>query len=342
VQTQVIKSIAGRLLQRQVLSIESLGGGRNSQVYRVVDATRRAYALKLYFRHPTDDRDRLGTEFNGLRFLWRHGVRGIPEPLAADPAQGCALYEYVEGRTIPPAEVSAVDIEAALSFLARLKDLCQQPESRDLPLASEACFSGQALLGNLQGRLDRLLGERPGEAGDPAFRRFLADEFSPALGAITRWSSSRLSLQEELPWSERTLSPSDFGFHNALRRGNGEPVFLDFEYFGWDDPAKTLSDFLLHPAMELSDALKRQFAGGLQRRLAEDSCLAERVKCVYPLFGLKWCLILLNEFLPEHMLRRRFAATAGSRQAVQAEQLSKARVMLQRVCREYEQFPYFG
>jgi len=342
VQTETLESVAARLLKGRVTSVEPLGGGRNSQVYRVIDAGRRAYALKVYFRHPADDRDRLGTEFDGLKFLWRHGLRNIPEPLAADAAAGCALYEYVEGVAITPAEISGDDIQLAVSFLSRLKELSTEPESPDLPLASEACFSGEALLHNLQWRLDRLLQQQPGQPADPALRAFLLEEFAPAFDAITRWSSSQFALQEELPWARRTLSPSDFGFHNALRRANGEPVFLDFEYFGWDDPAKTLSDFLLHPAMELSESLRRQFARELLRRFADDASLAERAKGVYPLFGLKWCLILLNEFLPEHWLRRRFAAAADSpQQALQAGQLSKARAMLQRISREYEHFPYF-
>lgn len=117
-------------------------------------------------------------------------------------------------------------------------------------------------------------------------------------------------------------------------------VFLDFEYFGWDDPVKMLSDFLLHPAMELTDELKRQFTAGVLRQCHRDRSLAERLVYLYPLYGLKWCLILLNEFLPEHFRRRQFAATLGDKDRVQEEQLAKARQKLQQVCREYEQFPY--
>ena len=107
----------------------------------------------------------------------------------------------------------------------------------------------------------------------------------------------------------RTLSPSDFGFHNALETQSGEIFFLDFEYFGWDDPAKTVCDFLLHPGMALSPSLKLQFATSLVRGLPWSQGLRERVAAYYPLFGLKWCLILLNEFLPNQILRRRFAGS---------------------------------
>ena len=42
--------------------------------------------------------------------------------------------------------------------------------------------------------------------------------------------------------AQRALSPSDFGLHNALRGQDGQLRFVDFEYFGWDDPVKLVSD----------------------------------------------------------------------------------------------------
>jgi hypothetical protein len=101
------------------------------------------------------------------------------------------------------------------------------------------------------------------------------------------------------------------------------------------------SDFLLHPAMELQPHLLRRFAGNIVSGLSANRQLADRIRLTYPLFGLKWCLILLNEFLPANMARRDFAA--GQQQEVselRAGQLAKAQTMFDRVNREYESFPY--
>jgi hypothetical protein len=99
-----------------------------------------------------------------------------------------------------------------------------------------------------------------------------------------------------------------------------------------------ICDFLLHPAMALSPALKHAFATAMLGAFPE---ARDRVKAFYPLFGLKWCLILLNEFLPDHLLRRRFAGlNERDRAARQAEQLYKAAAMLQTVRAEYHRFPY--
>ena len=42
------------------------------------------------------------------------------------------------------------------------------------------------------------------------------------------------------------ISASDFGLHNAIMTERGI-VFFDFEFAGWDDPAKAIVDFLLQP-----------------------------------------------------------------------------------------------
>jgi hypothetical protein len=341
-QAEAARRVAARLLGADVESIEAIGGGRNSRVYRVVGSDRSRYALKAYFRHELETRDRLKAEFEGLGFLWGHGVRCIAQPLAADPQDGYALYTYVEGQKVPAGRLAAADIDAAIGFLAHLKELAGVTGSESLSRASEACFSGNELMANLQMRLDRLVRLPDDVVGRPSLREFIDDELMPAFDRMTSWSRRHMVWDRELPRDQQTLSPSDFGFHNALRLESGEWVFLDFEYFGWDDPAKTISDFVLHPGMELAFELRRRFADGLRTVLGDDGQLADRVKHLFPLFGLKWCLILLNEFLPVDRLRRQFAASLGAdRAAVLAGQLGKSRRMLQQVASEYEHNPWF-
>ena len=331
---------AAALLGEPVESVEPAAGGRNSRVFRLRLSRGCSYALKLYFRHATDTRNRMETEFASLSFLWRNGLHNVPRPVVADEAGGCAIYEWIEGSAIGPEEIRREDIEAAVRFLARLAQLRGCPGSASLGPASEACFSGLAVIENLRARL------RPFEGiGAPELHDFFLREFLPAFDLLCSWSREGLgvSFDQDLSLAARTLSPSDFGFHNALRRPDGEIVFLDMEYFGWDDPAKTVCDFLLHPAMSLSPELRAAFAPAAVRELDATSGLSPRVEALYPLFGLKWSLILLNEFLPHHILRRRFAGMSEEqRQERQQEQLSKAKAMLQRILAEYDHFPYLG
>ena len=114
---------------------------------------------------------------------------------------------------------------------------------------------------------------------------------------------------QRLPSAARCLSPSDFGFHNALAVAGDELVFFDFEYAGWDDPAKLLCDFFCQvevpvnrqhlPALLTSVAAAVPAAGDLQRR----------VELLLPVYGLKWCCIALNDFTPAEDARRRFSSS---------------------------------
>jgi hypothetical protein len=71
--------------------------------------------------------------------------------------------------------------------------------------------------------------------------------------------------------------------------------------------------------------------------------MVERLSAVFPLFGFKWCLIILNEFVPESWRRRQFANGGDLNQAnLQLAQLDKAREMLGKIKSGYKEFSYYG
>jgi hypothetical protein len=332
-------SAVARLAGGEPLALVAIGGGRNSQVFRLEAADGHTFALKAYFRHPGDSRDRLGTEFRALKFLWEHGLRSIPKPVALDPENALGLYEFIEG---PRPEVPTQNhVEEAFAFLASLRPLAALPAAAAFPPASEACFSFKEMADNVQTRFDCLAAVDPDLAHGSGLASFIEDALRPAWETL--WAECQAEFPEfdqELPMAERVLSPSDFGFHNALQR-NGHLVFLDFEYFGWDDPAKMLADFLLHPGMDLTVEHRRRFAEGLLDRLAIPG-LRRRARLAFPLFGIKWCLILLNEFLPGVLDRRAFAdRDALPERERQAAQLAKTRLKLQQLLDDHAHFTYF-
>jgi hypothetical protein len=345
-QTGDVRSLLSGVLGTEVMTAEQIAGGKNSRVYKLEIANGQHYSAKFYFRHASDTRDRLRAEFEGLNFLWRNAIRCIPQPIVKDAAVGCAVYEYVEGEEIRD-DVSRKDVDIAVSFLASLKNLRNAEGSADLQPASEACFSTKAILAGINGRLERLSAARGDTAEYVELKKFIRHRFMPAFSSVQDWGNRRgkeksIAQNREIASGERILSPSDFGFHNALRRDDGRIVFLDFEYFGWDDPAKMISDTVLHPGMALADDLKRRFVQNMVSEFDEWHGLRDRIEIVYPLFGLKWCLILLNEFLDDDTDRRRFVGTDHMAPAeLRLGQLEKAEKLLSLVDAQYERFPYF-
>lgn len=342
-ETAPLASSLGHALGRPIVELERIVGGRNSRVYRARDVEGTRYAVKLYVRRP-GRRDALAAEYTALSFLRANGIAAVPRPIAWDAEAGWGAYEYVEGAVVLGSDVSEEDIASAVNFLAALRSLGSAAGARDLAPAAEACFAVRPILEGIEERLARL---RTAAAAEPGpLVGFLAEAFSPALARVVRGTERRLArsgraADSVLPERLRTLSPSDFGFHNALRRADGSLAFVDFEYFGWDDPAKMIADFLLHPGMDLAEPLRAAFAKRVAAAFHDDDDLGERVETVYPLFGLKWCLILLNEFLGADLRRRRFAGASGVDPAERrAIQLAKARHMLEKVIEEHERFPY--
>jgi len=328
--------------------LSPLSGGNNARIYLARAGGQPPVVVKCHHQARRHGRDGLRAEFLGLDFLWRHGLRQIPRPLHLDSERGCLLLEWRAGRPLEGGEIGPDEVRRAADFLARLAALARLPESRELPRASEACFSLAELRENLAGRLARLAA-RFGDGGEfTELEAFLTREWEPARREMEAWAAGRLAGlgwgdDTLLPTERRVLSPSDFGFHNALRAEDGGLVFLDFEHFGWDDPAKTISDFLLHPAMGLSRDLGRLFTREMRNHLADDPHLAPRLEALFPLYGLKWCLILLNEFLADHLARRGFARGGElDASALRRRQLDKARAMLRRVGNEYRACPYLA
>ena len=74
----------------------------------------------------------------------------------------------------------------------------------------------------------------------------------------------------------------------------------------------------------------------------QDELLVNRVKLVYPLFGLKWCLILLNEFLPEYLQRRGFVAEGPVDKNILEIQMLKTQKMLSTIKNHFQHFTLLG
>lgn len=278
--------------------------GRNSNIFSVRQGAAR-YALKRYPSAVEDLRNRLETELGALELMTRHGIRNVPQPVAGDAARGYALLEWIDGE--PVTMPIAGDVDAAIGFLTAVDRLRLDEEALQQPLASEACLSGAEVVAQIERRLSRLGAISKSE---PTLRSLIEDELRPLLvifsaGTEAGYAAAKMEFAAAISPESRTLCPSDFGFHNSLRTPDGTLCFIDFDYFGWDDPAKLVADFLLHPGMDLSDALKRQFFTGVSNLYGRDTAFDERFRLLLPLFGLRWCMILLNEFLPERWSIRR-------------------------------------
>jgi hypothetical protein len=132
-----------------------------------------------------------------------------------------------------------------------------------------------------------------------------------------------------------TLSPSDFGLHNAMMTPQGDLVFFDFEYFGWDDPVKLTADFCHHPGMSISTNAQKIWIDQMNRIFGVDPSFMSRLRALYPLYAIRWSLIILNEFRSDKIKNRLHAQSRMQTdiKSTQTAQLEKAKLMIENLDR---------
>jgi hypothetical protein len=258
----------------------------------------------------------------------RYRINTVPRVLGVDSGRGYALLTWIDGSDV--SDVGQAEIDAAIGFLSAVHGLRGTPCAAIQPMAAEACLCGGDIDRQIKERLVRL---QEAGANERELMEFLDRSFSPlflrAIGeARAAVAAVGLDFTAELPQEWRSLVPSDFGFHNSLRRSDGSLVFFDFEYFGWDDPVKLTADILLHPGRALLPAQRKRFRLAATELYSNDPQFARRLSSYQLLFGLRWVLILLNEFIPERWQRRVLAGDAGSWSDAKVRQLSLARDFL--------------
>ena len=326
----------------EATEVVRLAGGRNSRVYRVCCGLGREVVVKFYPPEPEGKSVRMDRELRALEFLNCYGVEGVVQLLARDDSRRAAVLGLAPGLPNGGRPLATEDVNYAVEFLASLQRLRLKPEADSLSRASEAVFSLKELEANL---LERQTSLAATAAEWPVVRQmldFLENSLAPFREQAMLRATDLLDMHgwganQSLPHEWRILSPSDFGFHNAVLSSEERWTFLDLEHFGWDDPVKTISDFCLHPAMQLAEPLRRRFRDSLIDMFDEDWLLIHRLRAVFPLFGVKWCLILLNEFKRRGLHRRSFAAAAQEEpERLLENQLEKAEAMLHRAKEAYD------
>ena len=309
-------------------SLYPLPGGTNNRVFRV-EVNGCCVLLKAYFQHADDPRDRLGAEYAFTSFAWENGLRFLPQPIACDHENQLGLYEFVMGRQLLPHEITEGVVREALNFYTELNRYRQLPGARALPKASEACFTITEHLECVQRRLENLMNMDTSSEINREAMHFICNDLSKAWSKVTDSVRKRtfdldLAMDVEITQKDRCLSPSDFGFHNAILAPDGHLRFIDFEYAGWDDPAKMVCDFFCQPAVPVLGQFFDLFIDDVVFQQCNPQSLRQRILLLMPVYRIKWCCIILNDFLPVGSERRNYAANTFDQEVRRRMQLDKA------------------
>ena len=287
--------------ENNVKIVKKIKGGGNSNVYKIKLDNNMEFAGKLYPDPTFDDRGRIENEVKAYNYLNCNNINLVPKVIWSNNDLNFGLFEWVEGHQIK--EVKNNYIINAAEFVESLEKLSQKAIYFDFQLASAACLSGKMIEDQIRKRYEHIY---KFSLNNNELNSFLKGDFSKIFEEILL-SSKKIwpgDFSGKLSKKYQLLSPSDFGFHNSIFSEN-KLKFIDFEYFGWDDPVKLTSDFLLHPGMKLNSDYQKLWLAKMLKVFSKDKNFEKRLKASYRLYGLCWCLIILNVFLSSNKIEKR-------------------------------------
>jgi hypothetical protein len=235
-----------------------------------------------------------------------------PTLIHVDQDHRCVVMEYIEGEAFPegsPPPESAV--ACAVKFFRLLNSdqtvaaqlICQHAADGFLKLTEH--------LNNIKNRLSGMGCEHlpaTTKAQAKNLLNIIQINYQKVYETIADHIASGRVI-DSIRLNDLCISPSDFGFHNAIATTDGVK-FIDFEFAGWDDPAKAAIDFVLQPRVPVMQAQSPLLASLSGRQY---DFFNERYKALLPVLHLKWLCIILSVFNPERF--REIILTGSSNEA---------------------------
>lgn len=276
-------------------------GGANNQVYLWENSNSRAI-VKLYGPPAPGLSDRFTAETEFLEYANTVAGDFVPQLLNCDADLRVVAMEYIEGRKFEGEKKPALaDIQRASEFLAQLNS--DQDTARQLITnrAADGFFRLTEHAQNIEQRIDTLASDHLPQSFQETANALISNLKRTWLSVYGTLDTalSNGEIVDELDEKHCCLSPSDFGFHNAISSAYGTK-FYDFEFAGWDDPTKAVLDFFLQPRIRISS----EHISLMQEAVASSipiDILQQRAKFLSPVLQIKWITIVLAVLRPQRL-----------------------------------------
>ena len=315
-----LKTASCKILKEEIIDIEIASSGANSQIFKLSSINKKQYALKLY---PNDFDKRQRCEKNAIDFLITNGFTNIPQFKGFDETNNISILQWIDSSKLYP--ISKEDISVSSHFISSIILSSNMPHVEKFLEAKQACLSGQEILKQIEIRRRKLT---DAAKNNNKLHTFLQSKLFPELNRLLAeghmlCKKFNVDTENVLDTEHRRLIPADFGFHNTLRQSDGSLIFIDFEYFGWDDPIKPVMDFTLHPSYLMSSEFKKIVINTISNTCNLDSNYLNRLICFSPFYTARWALIMLNKFLPNKRMRTVKGFQLRDLRKVQETQIAK-------------------
>jgi thiamine kinase-like enzyme len=306
----------------------------------IIHTEKALFFAKKYFNSNSDIKDRFQSEVSFFEYAKECAPDFVPKIYAIDEPNRIILFEKISGKNVKSEELDTNLILSAASFFSSLnKSEFKFTLGKKLNNAAEACFSINNHLSLVEKRilnLEKVIEDNLEIANASSTINLIRESFEKIKKHIFIFSNrNMIELDLEIEISRRVISPSDFGFHNCLKKENSDLIFFDFEYSGWDDPAKVIGDFFNQLQVPVSESYFDIFVEKAFENQKDTTELVSRAKLLLPLYKIKWACIALNIFIPVNLERRLFSNPNLDIINYKAEQIQKAKNILNNIQNNY-------
>tara|TARA_Y100000591_G_scaffold325094_1_gene345524 strand:+ start:1554 stop:3071 length:1518 start_codon:yes stop_codon:yes gene_type:complete len=243
-----------------------------------------------------------------LKIAEKKKIKNIPKILHY--GEDFLIMNYIEGKKINL--FNKYYIKKCLNFLSKLnrKDIKNQLKISKIGNASDNCNDLQKSFLSLENRIALF----KKNVYSPQYKKKISDLLNNYL--IPEWKlikkdllNNKIKMKKLFKKKFIIFSPSDFGSHN-MKVFKKKLFFFDFEYAGFDNSFKLISDFISHPDHVFKKEDIEYFIKKILIKLHGYQISNEEMNLIYKLIllhKLKWCLVILNPFLRIKKNIREFA-----------------------------------
>ena len=250
----------------------------------------------------------------------KNGFKNISKILYYNVNLNIIIFKWLYGKK--PVRLDNFDLKQSLNFIKKIKSLSREKVKSFNFDAVESCKSLQDIISQINYKIHDLE-----KIKSVKLKKFLNSRLKPIYLNLSKKSKlSKMFKMFYQPIKENLeiLSPSDFGFHNSIKKSK-KIIFIDFEYFGKDDPVKLCADFMLHPGMHLKNEQKKNWLKDIIQIFKIDKYFSRRLRFLLPFYAIRWSLIVLNDFKMKNT-NNSYISIKGKKSLLinQANQLKKA------------------
>ena len=303
-------------------SLEQLRGGINNRVFRCGHG-KQHWVIKGYAPTQPGKQDRMQAEVDFLQFAAQAAPGFTPVVIHVDPKRRCIVLEHLDGQAFNEGiHPSKTEIAEAVEFFRRLNSQPQLARKMIQQDAAEGFLSLTEHLINVRERLDCMgcdhLDGTLRQQAETLLRQLNRNAYR--IEDYIKEMIAQGRVADTIDPDIRCVAPGDFGFHNAIRTTK-RTKFIDFEFAGWDDPAKAVLDFNYQPRIPVTGEPPTLLASLSHR---QRRAVISRCHTLGQVLKIKWVCIKLSVLRPERLAQITLATSITDEMSFVSKRLESA------------------